>query len=241
MKVLMLAALTVTLSGMSYKCLADDGNFFVSADAGQANYHVNAPYNSPAATYGEIISSSSSNPIFPVGNQLNNTSAAGALRFGYRWHGVVDYGVEAGYADLGKVNSTSTVGSQISSWTDQSNLKDRGWLLGANIKYNLNNDWYVSARGGWYRPQIDGSETAKFNGCVPSSGYVCPLVLPVTTFDRYQYSQTVSGEYFGVGGGFNISSNFSLGLSYDYYRSGRLSNDFSANVGLLSLSAEYRF
>ncbi|MBE1163016.1 hypothetical protein IGX34_21735 [Dyella sp. 7MK23] len=79
MKVLMLAALTVILGGTSSTCFADGGNFFVSADAGQANYHVNAPYSSAPTTYGEIISASSGGPIFPVGNQLNNTHAAGAL------------------------------------------------------------------------------------------------------------------------------------------------------------------
>jgi OmpA-OmpF porin, OOP family len=234
MKTLIVTVLTVVLGSISTTCLADGGNFFINADAGEANYHVNSPASVAPTPFG---ASYLSGPLFPVGSQLNNSHAAGALRFGYRWHGAVDYGVEAGYADLGQVNSTF----DNNPWTNQGDLKDRGWLLGGNLKYNINNNWYVSARGGWFRPQISGSETSTFQRCIPTPGVLCPSVLPAVTFYQYQYSQTVSGEYFGVGAGFNFSSDFSLGLSYDYYRSNRLSNDFKADVGLYSLSAEYRF
>jgi opacity protein-like surface antigen len=226
MKFLVMTALTLVLGGISTTCLADDGNFFINADAGQANYHVD-------------LSNSS---VF--GNSLNNSDAAGALRFGYRWHSVVDYGLEAGYVDLGNVNST-VYAPPMGGWTQHTNLKDRGWLLGGNLKYNITPNWYVSARGGWFRPQIEGSGTSRYSECVPAPGYLCPAVLPGTSFYQYSYSQTVSGEYFGAGAGYNFSPNFSLGLSYDYYRSGRFNNVSTmisgVNVGTFSVSAEYRF
>jgi hypothetical protein len=234
MKILSMTALAVALGCISSTCLADGGNFFVSADAGEANYHVNSPSSVPPASYGAPYPSGA---LFPVGNQLNNRHAAGALRFGYRWHGIVDYGVEAGYVDLGQVNAAPGT----PPWTNQVGLKDRGWLLGGNLKYNFNDSWYVSARGGWYRAQISGSETSTFKPCTPAVGFLCPQYALPITFYRYPYSQTVSGEYVGIGAGYNFSSNFSLGLSYDYYRSDRLSNGFKVGVGSYSLSAEYRF
>lgn len=220
MKSLMVATVTVALGTISTSCLADGGNFYVNADAGQANYHIASP---------------DSSPLFPFGDSLNTSDAAGALRFGYRWHTVVDYGVEAGYADLGQINST--VYAPPYGWRYQTNLKDRGWLLGANLKYNINGNWYVSARGGWFRAQVENSGTATISpNCPP--GIACPQVVG---YQQYNYSQTGTGEYFGAGAGFNFSSNFSLGLSYDYYRSDRLGNGSSVNVGLYSISAEYRF
>jgi opacity protein-like surface antigen len=241
MKILIMTALAVSLVSTSMACMADGGGFFVNADAGQASYHVASPSNSPLYLFGPFIGSQNG-----FGNSLNKSDAAGALRFGYRWHSVVDYGVELGYTDLGRVNSTFE-NQQV--WRYQNNLSDRGWLLGGNLKYDINSNWYVSARGGWYRPQLQGSGTA--SSFSPCGQYVCPLTAPnqlVSAWllrNQYGYSQTVTGEYFGAGAGFNFSSSFSLGLSYDYYRSGRINNApnivSGVNVSVLSVSAEYRF
>jgi OmpA-OmpF porin, OOP family len=240
MKLLMTTVLAVVLGGLSATCFADAGNFFVSADAGQASYHVSSPPNVAPSTFNELISPGE---LYPIGDQLNKNRGAGAFRFGYQWHGLVDYGVEVGYAYLGKVNSTvETPAFFPATFTRQSYLSSQGALLGGNLKYNLNNDWYASLRGGWYRAQIVGGQSSQFNQKPCPPGFVCPIDLyPIPSYLHYGYSQTVTGEYFGAGAGFNFSSNFSLGVSYDYYRSGRLSNGFSANAGLLSLSAEYRF
>lgn len=220
MKPLVMTALIATLGSISTTCLADGGNFFVNTDIGRSVYHVDFPAS------------------VPLGNSLNNSDTTGALRFGYRWHSVVDYGLEAGYVDLNQTHSTvyPSYGGEY-----QTNLKDRGWMLGGNLKYNINGNWYVSARGGWFRPQIQSKGTALiYPDC--SRFEICPSIVQ---FDRYNYSQTVSGEYLGVGAGYDFSSNFSFGVSYDYYRSGRLdaASGIASRVsaGSYSLSAEYRF
>lgn len=219
MKRLMIAITGIALGGISTSSLADDGNFFINADAGEANYHVGSPFGTT---------------LYAFGNRLNDSDAAGALRFGYRWHSAVDYGFEAGYADMGRVSSAFQLPNGSSY---QTNLKDRGWLLGGNLKYNIDSNWYVSARGGWFHARIDnkGAEVI-YPTCFP--GGVCPLNV---AYRQYDYSQKGNGEYFGVGGGFNFSPNFSLGLSYDYYRSDRLNDSSSVDIGMYSLSAEYRF
>lgn len=219
MKIFSMVAGIVILGGISTNCSADEGNFFISGDVGNANYH---------------IDSANGTPLHVFGNRLNKSDTAGALRFGYRWHNVVDYGLEAGYVDLGQVSAT-----YYPPYTNryQTDLKDRGWMLGGNLKYNINDNWYMSARGGWFHAQVDNRGTVDlFPHCLP--GAVCPLYVGGT---QYQYFQDGNGEYFGVGGGFNISSNFSLGLGYDYYRSDRLGNGVAVNIGLYSLAAEYRF
>jgi opacity protein-like surface antigen len=219
MKYLTTIALAAILGGIPIGCLADGGTFFVNADAGQANYHIDSQIGSE---------------LYPFGDSLNDSAAAGAVRFGYRWHNVMDYGIEAGYADLGQINSTvyPQYGGKY-----QTDLKDRGWLLGGDLKYNFDSNWYVSARGGWFRAQIDDKGSATlYLKCPP--GVFCPFYVG---FQQYNDSRTGNGEYLGAGAGYNFSTNFSLGLGYDYYRSDRMGNGSRVDVGLYSLSAEYRF
>jgi OmpA-OmpF porin, OOP family len=232
MKALTKIAVAVLVSGTSSICLADSGNFFVSGDIGQANYH---------------IDDSAPNSILnPFQNHLNNSDTAGALRFGYRWHSVVDFGVEAGYADLGQVSGS--VNRQYGPPYDQLNgsyqntLKDDGWLLGGNLKYTMDSGWYLSARGGWFRARVQnrGTSTASYT-CVPAAGYLCPAIVGPLYYQSYNVSNNVNGEYVGLGAGYNVSSNISVGLSYDYYQSDRFGGGTRVNVGVASLSAEYRF
>jgi len=75
------------MGGISTGSLADGGNFYVNVDAGQADYSVASTYNIAHCN-------------LYIGGNPETKDTAGALRFGYRWHSVADFGVEAGYVDL---------------------------------------------------------------------------------------------------------------------------------------------
>jgi OmpA-OmpF porin, OOP family len=195
-------AIALALGTASSVALADDGNFFVNANAGASQYNTKNPFSGIE------------------GNSFSKTGKAAALRVGYRWNSVVDYGVEAGYGFLG--NATSRVASD--SMIVRNQVRTRGWLLGGNLNYNINEHWYVDARAGWFhaRSLVEGRVmTASYNES-----------------DRGVVSRT--GEYFGVGGGYNFNKNLSLGLAYDSYRAPLSGND-SHRIGMYSIQAEYRF
>lgn len=220
MRKLPIVGMAAMLSVASTACFADDGNFFVNGDVGQAHYRI-----ASSTTYDSFNG--------PGRNSVDKKDTAGALRFGYRWHGVVDYGVEAGYVDLGQAQVKSY------SYNNQtSDIKTRGWLLGGNLKYNINDAWYVSARGGWFRSRNEDK--------VKVSQGECSVICPLRPSGEYRVSSTGTGEYLGVGAGYNFSPNFSLGLSYDNYHGhpdgyDAYGNKQGANIALYSVSAEYRF
>lgn len=195
-------AVALALGTGSSVAFADGGNFFVNANAGASHYNVDNPYSGIAS------------------NSFSKTGKAGALRVGYRWNSVVDYGVEAGYGFLG--NATARADYYGGVARDQ--VKTRGWLLGGNLNYNINEHWYVGARAGWFRAR---------------SLFESRYVQDDFAFSSRE-SLTRTGEYFGVGGGYNINKNFSVGLAYDTYRA-PISDDKSHRIGMYSLQAEYRF
>jgi hypothetical protein len=196
-------ATALALGAASSAAMADDGNFFVNANAGASSYDT-------------------SNPFAGVeGNSFSKTGKAGALRVGYRWNSVVDYGVEVGYGFLG--NTTARLGNDTAS----ARLQDqtRGWLLGANLNYNITEHWYVGGRGGWFRAR--SLYEARF------------LPDPLNASGRAAVTRT--GEYLGLGGGYNFNKNFSLGLAYDTYRVPENEYNKNTRIGMYSLQAEYRF
>ncbi|HUB91836.1 MAG TPA: outer membrane beta-barrel protein [Dyella sp.] len=195
-------AIALALGMASSVALADDGNFFVNANAGASRYNVDNPFSGME------------------GNSFSKTGNAGALRAGYRWNSVVDYGVEAGYGFLG--NTTARIGNDYG--TERLQAQTRGWLLGGNLNYNINEHWYVDARAGWLRARTL-VESRVMNAYYNAS-------------NRAAVSRT--GEYFGVGGGYNFNKNLSLGLAYDTYRA-PLSDSYNHRIGMYSLQAEYRF
>ena len=195
-------AIALVLGTASSVALADDGNAFVNANAGTSQYNISNPFSGIE------------------GNSFSKTGKAGALRVGYRWNSVVDYGVEAGYGFLG--NATSRVASE--NVITRNQVQTRGWLLGGNLNYNINEHWYVDARAGWFRAR------SLVEGRVMTASY--------NESDRGVISRT--GEYFGVGGGYNFNKNLSLGLAYDTYRA-PLPDSYSHRIGMYSLQAEYRF
>jgi opacity protein-like surface antigen len=131
---------------------------------------------------------------------------------GYRWAVTpsVLLGVEGGYTDLGKFDakpSPSNISAEL-----------KGWNIGGNGHFNINDNWYVSGRAGWFR----GDRTIKGDFTGP-----------------YSIDDTKNGWYAGAGFGYDFNTNVSLGLNYDYYKVDKNNVDLSPSV--VSVSAEYRF
>jgi len=196
-----ITAIAVALAAASFSAMADDqGAFFINGNAGQSDYH---------------------------DNSLNNkdTAASGALRIGYTWQSpVVDFGVEAGYIDLGKGTGAGTYEGVNEAYS----ARIDGTLLGANLKYKFGNNWFISGRAGYFRSQM------RFKDTVSAMGFGTEYV-----------SQKYSGDggYAGVGVGYDITSHFSVGASYDnYYARIKVSGQgANTTVGVFSGFAEYRF
>jgi OmpA-OmpF porin, OOP family len=211
-----LISLSVALAfGTASAAAFADGNAFVNANAGYSNYNIAAPETFP----GESVNQRRRDP-------------AGALRIGYRWNSVVDYGVEVGYGYLGQYRLNTTDAYSSSRFTQ----KNRGFLLGGNLNYNITDHWYVSARAGWFR----GRNTYAVADYYPSGVY------------KERGTTTNTGEYFGIGGGYNFNQHFSVGLAYDTYHTPgsalRSSDPYdnglymrSTRAGMYSIQGEYRF
>lgn len=140
------------------------------------------------------------------------------LNAGYRDQGVL--GFEAGYTNLGSVSATTDAG-------DRAKLKADGWTLGLNGHFNLTDHWYLSARGGLFMWKLKANVTV-------GSGA-----------DRatYRASKQSLNWYAGIGTGYDINRNWSVGASFDYYRISDKFDGVGFDVGsrVFSVGAEYRF
>ncbi len=141
------------------------------------------------------------------------------LTGGYRWalSPSALLGIEGGYNDLGNIKASKAFHSGDVYDTRRSKL--RGWMLGANGHFNINPNWYVSARAGLYAWKGHGM-----------SNNETPIVR--TSLDKTDW-------YGGVGFGYDFANNVSLGLNYDYYHAKKDHVDLSTDM--ISVGAEYRF
>ncbi len=137
---------------------------------------------------------------------------------GYRWAVApsVLLGVEGGYNDLGNIDVSNAFNDKDVFNRSQSEL--HGWMLGANGHFNLNPNWYISARGGLYQWKGHGL-----------SNNTNPLHRSLDKTDWYG----------GVGFGYDFANNMSVGLNYDYYHAKKDQVDLSTDM--VSVGAEYRF
>jgi opacity protein-like surface antigen len=153
------------------------------------------------------------------GSGKNSGSDTGyAINGGYRWTLGSGFalGPEIGYNDLGNVTLSNAFNSQPVIAPGKASL--HGWTVGANAKYSLTPNWYVSARTGLYAWTGHGL-----------SNDINPVDL----------RRTSDGYYGGVGVGYDFSRKFGVGLGYDYYRAKK--SDLNLSTGLLSANAEIRF
>ena len=169
----------------------DKGGFFVNGNVGQATLD-RGVYDDDDTGYG--------------------------VNAGYRWalSPNVAIGIEGGYTDLGKFSPKSLVfigGAVLGS------AELTGWTAGVNGHFNLNDNWYLSGRGGLFRADVKGDYLA--------------TGVPVRVND------TSNKFYAGAGFGYDFSNNFSVGLNYDYYKVDK--NRLNLNTNLVSVGAEARF
>lgn len=170
----------------------------------------------------------------PQTNQLDNFYVAGNLgqtqyridashdhsvfqnvRFGWRWDGYV--GPEIGYVYLGRPKDVA--GNSALS------VKPRAATVGVNGKYDFYGNWFVTAHAGYMRSRtnIDAS-------------YAGDTVFSQRTWNN--------GWYGGLGVGYDVTHNVSIGVNYDNYHvqygnSGQ--DEAKNNVAAFSGSVEYRF
>jgi len=174
--------------------LAQEGNagnsgFFINGNVGQSNLSKGA-YDDNDVGYG--------------------------VNGGYRWalNPNVAIGLEGGYTDLGKFKAKDSLSS-----AGLPDAQVSGWNVGVDGHFNINPNWYISARGGLFRGDVKGSYLA---GTTPV--YV---------------DDTSTKYYAGAGFGYDFSNNLSVGLNYDYYKVDKAGLSFDPS--LVSVSAEYRF
>lgn len=139
----------------------------------------------------------------------NNNDTGYGVNIGYRWvvNPSVALGIEGGYTDLGKFDYKYF----FAGYNNRTEIS--GWNLGVNGHFNLNPNWYISGRGGWFRSEVGNHKF--FHGDNTSNNY-----------------------YLGAGFGYDFNNNFSIGLNYDYFKTGHNNN---LDPSLVSVSAEYRF
>jgi opacity protein-like surface antigen len=145
----------------------------------------------------------------------NDNDTAYDLNLGYRWalNPNVALGVEGGYVDLGKFDPKSSA-------LPFPRASVKGWTAGVNGHFNLTPQWYLSGRAGLFRADVKG-------------GYFDNTPAPVFVDD------TSNKYYAGAGVGYDFSNNFSVGVNYDYYKTG--TNGLNLDPSLVSVSAEVRF
>ena len=192
-KIIKMTALAVVLGAVSTSSFAaSQGAFFINANVGQSNFHDHG-----------------------FSNHTDTTTAA---RAGYAWRvgDASEFGVEAGYVDLGRASGSVVVYNSSVGF----DTKLSGPLLGANFKYTFSNKIYVSARAGWFRSKFDaniaGIGSQRFSG---------------------------DGAYSGLGVGYDITQHFSLGVNFDEYHGRATVYGTKAKEGVSALSgfAEFRF
>lgn len=202
------------------------GNWFVGANVGRTNGGDNGGFGS----------GNGSGFNFFKGEKGRRTGY-GVLG-GYRWKAGQDLGLglEAGYADLGNYRVKNVFNSQDVNQRSTTNAL-RGWLLGVNGRINLLPQWYISAHGGYFRANDNGNN---YNNSVGQD-------LGLTSGGR----PGRGSWYGGVGTGWDITEQVSLGVNYDYFHAnaGKIKNTATGEVtqglkrstGIVSLSGEYRF
>jgi OmpA-OmpF porin, OOP family len=200
-----MVAIGATVAATSGAALAADGQFFVNGEVAGSDVNI-------ANLQGR-----------------SDTSLAGALRLGYQWNaGTVSWGVETGYADLGKVtgynyDAVYNAGGPYDPL--HLNVTTRGELLGGNFKLHYGNyGWFLSARGGWFHSQTHGSVNDQL-------GYA-------------SLSRSASGDgvYAGLGLGYDFSQHISVSLNYDFYQT-RANGIYDGhfNTSVYGGTFEYRF
>jgi hypothetical protein len=184
-KALQATAVALTLSLASLAAAANPAGAFLHADLGKARYGVTSKlYDGKSAR------------AFQLGG-------------GYRW-GVAEHialGVELGYTDLGKVKHRATgthrYGSQTYPLNTRSEIGTRALLVGANIKWELPQNFALTGRAGIARTR---TQHWSYTQAGPGSDY-------------YRGTLVGSSRYLGVGLGYRLSEHLEVGVDVTRYAS----------------------
>lgn len=143
---------------------------------------------------------------------------AWGINTGYRWAVSPStlLGFELGYTDTGKFLSHSQ--------NIFGKAKLKGWTAGVNTHVNMTPEWYFAARGGYFR------------GDMRSGVFFMP---GDEDAEAIYLDETSNKWYAGLGFGYNVSDNASVGLHYDRYEASR--NNFKMDPDIWSVRVEYRF
>ncbi|MFC5742867.1 porin family protein [Dyella tabacisoli] len=185
------AALLTVPAAFAQNAPSDNGGWFINGNVGRTSIN-NGPYDGHDTGY--------------------------ALNGGYRWSLAPNFalGAEVGYNDLGNIHVKNIFNSN--NVIDKGKSQLHGWTAGANARFNIDQNWYVSARGGIYGWKGHGL-----------SNDANPI--------RKGLDNT--SWYAGAGFGYNLNSNVSVGLNYDYFDAKKNHTDLSTDM--VSVGAEYRF
>lgn len=182
---LLVAAGTVAFS-TSFAALADSQGAFVQAGVGHSDSDARS-----SSTYGVLG--------------------------GYRWAVRAPFylGVEGGYVNLNRSNSTfsntfaitDVTGPHTLTSRTRARMKNEALLLGVSAKWELSGQYFVTAHGGIarYRNDIHAHSNGTLDG-VPTEGFS----------DRYRYYDT--NYYAGLGFGYDFNPQVSLSFTYDHYQ-----------------------
>lgn len=193
-----LAASAFALPAVSFADGNDAGGFFINGNVGQSNLDKGS-YNDNDTGYGANV--------------------------GYRWafSPNVAIGVEGGYTKLGSFDPKNSLSG---AGLDSADVK--GWNLGLNGHFNLSPNWYVSARGGYFRSDVRGDQIL---GTSTTPGG--------TVYELQSVDDHSNKYYAGAGFGYDFNRNVSVGLNYDYYKAN--TDGLNLSPRLISVSGEYRF
>lgn len=207
-KRLIAIGLTLALGGLSTSAFAahagDPGQFYIGAGVGQAKWD---PDHSKDV------------------HDIDDSDTTANVRFGYVWHWGVDFAVEGGYADLGKINANW--GGEYDTYHET--VEAHELFAGVKVKYRFAQNWYVNGRGGIAQAKIKDRQIdtyQEYGDQSPSPHY-------------FNYDKNKTSWYAGVGIGYDFSRHFGLELAYDYYRNKM--DDWDAPIGTVTVGAEYRF
>ena len=145
-------------------------------------------------------------------------SYIGGIKGGYRFaiNPEASVGVEAGYEYMGFVDAKGA--------NNVSSLRSRlhGPTLGANLRWNFNQNWYAEVRAGGFYAQGQG-----LTGADDAS------------YDRFERIR----PYAGVGLGYNLTQNWSVGVNYNYYDGSSKGGDdgVKLDTNAVTVAVEYRF
>jgi len=157
---------------------------------------------------------------YRLGALEHKSSEAYALNAGYRWTitPIFDLGLEGGYTTLGHGSIDGAFGGALGT----TRLKLRGWTLGGNAKFHIGEQFYATARFGNFHSRTG---------------------LTAVAFDnKVALGSSDNGWYGGIGAGYNVLPNLSVGVAYDTYHShARVLGEGYITTGVYSANAEFRF